>query len=181
MQSAKKIVSGETYEHYRYREELLRREEEKRRQAEKKLVEKQTKRIGRFLKGLVLCGFVFTALAGMIFKYAALYEAQYDVNNLKSEIAQEKMIIEEVKSTLDSTVSLDNVERVAMTELNMQYPKPEQIVYIKGNWHYSLNPVTTAVGTKVAEKPENQENLGGAVYDYILKLAFGGNNATKAK
>lgn len=180
MQAAKKNISVESYEHYRYREELLRREEEKRRQTEKRLVEKQAKHVGRFLKGLVLCGFVFTALAGMIFKYAALYEAQYDVNNLKTEIAQEKMTIEEIKSTLDSTVSLDNVERVAVTELNMQYPKPEQIVYIKGNWHYNLTPVANK-NSNHSETPVVKENLGGAVYDYILKVAFGGNNEPKVK
>lgn len=179
MQAARRSISSESYESFRYREELLRREEEKRRTAEKKLIEKQAKRIGRFLKGLVLCGFVFTILAAMIFKYAALYEVQYNVNNLKSEIDQTKMDIEEINSTLDSTVSLDNVERVAMTELGMQYPQAEQIVYIKGNWHYALDKQSVPAATAVAKKPK--ENLGGTVYEYILDVAFGGKNTPKVK
>ncbi len=176
---ARKLSANEAYEMYRIEQEALRRAEEKKRTEERKLMDQHAKKIGQFLRTLTLCGFVFATLAVMIVKYAALYEAQYQVNQLKSDIAQTKMDIEEVKSTLDSTVSLDNVERVAMSELGMQYPAPEQIIYIKGNWHYQLAP-KEATGQSVAKTQDKKENLGGYVYDYILKYAFGADGANKA-
>lgn len=178
MQAARKLDVYESYESYRYREMLQKREEEARRNEEKKLRDHQVKKVTRFLKTLSLCAFIFGALAVMVYSYAALYEQQYVVNGLKSDINQMTMDIEELKSTLDSTISLDNVERVAMTELNMQYPKPEQIVYIKSNWHYALDKPSQNkyLGKKDAN---NSENLSGHVYDYILKFAFGEKTTPK--
>lgn len=172
MQTARKLESFESYESYRYYEAIQKREEEAKRNAEKKMRDYQAKKVTRFLRTLLFCSFVFASLAAMIYQYSALYEQQYVVNGLKSDISQMTMDIEEVKSTLDSTVSLDNVERVAMTELNMQYPKPEQIVYIKSNWHYALDKPSQ---NKYLGKEENtkSENLSGHVYDYIVKFAFG--------
>lgn len=175
---ARKLNANDAYEAYRAEQEAIKRAEEFKRTQERKLMDQHAKKIGQFLKTLTLCGFIFAALAVMIVKYAALYEAQYQVNELKSEIAQTTMDIEEVKSTLDSTISLDNVERVAMSELGMQYPTPEQIIYIKGNWHYQLTP-RTATSQKLAAAQSKKENLGGYVYDYILKFAFGGNSTQK--
>ncbi len=46
---------------------------------------------------------------------------------------------EDLRVQLDSTIVLDNVEKVAVNELGMQYPQPEQIVYINSNWNYTLD------------------------------------------
>ncbi len=179
MQAARKLEAFESYESYQYRATLEKKNEEMQRKVEKMFSEKQAKKIARFLKMLMLCAFVFASLAVMIFNYATLYEKQYAVNGLKSEIEQTKMDVEEIKSTLDSTVSLDNVERVAVTELNMQYPKPEQIIYIKSNWHYALDkPIQNKYLSK--EEKSKNENLSGHVYDYILKFAFGEKTNLKA-
>ena len=172
MQAAKKMEVFDTYENYRYYETLQRRAEEVERNNDRKFRDCEAKKVTRFLKTLLFCSFIFASFAMMIYQYASLYEEQYVVNGLKSDIKQIGMDIEEVKSTLDSTVSLDNVERVAMTELNMQYPKPEQIVYIKSNWHYALDKPLQNKYLGKEEKNKN-ENLSENVYNYILKYAFG--------
>jgi cell division protein FtsL len=177
MQAARKLESFESYESYRYREALQKREENVKRNEEKKLRDHQVKKVTRFLKTLSLCAFIFGSLAVMVYNYAALYEQQYVINGLQTDINQMTMDIEEVKSTLDSTISLDNVERVAMSELNMQYPQPEQIVYIKSNWNYALDKPSQ--NKYLGKKEDKSENLSGHVYDYILKFAFGEKVETK--
>lgn len=181
MQAARQLESYESYESYRYRLLTQQMEEEKKRHAEKKMKDQSAKRIVHFIKGISFCSFVFLSLAAMIFQYSSLYEQQYVVNGLQNDIKQMNMDIEEVKSSLDTTISLDNVERVAMTELNMQYPKPEQIVYLQSNWHYALDKNS---GSKYLSKEDakKNENLSGQVYDYIMNFAFGSTNGTpKAK
>ena len=172
MQAARQLESYESYESYRYRLMTEQVEENKKRNAEKKMKDLSAKRIVRFIKGVSFCSFVFLSLAVMIYQYSTLYEQKYVVNGLNSEIKQMTMDIEEVKSSLDTTISLDNVERVAMTELNMQYPQPEQIVYLQSNWHYALDKDTR---TKYLSKEDakKNENLSGQVYDYIINFAFG--------
>lgn len=178
MQAARKHDVNDAYELYRVQEAARQRAENEKRLQEKKLMDKHAKRIGRTLKLITFFAFVFATLAVMILRYAALYEVQYKVNDISKEIAQTKMEIEEVKSNLDSTISLDNVERVAISELGMQYPKPEQIVYIDGNWHYALKESKVATQTAMTN-PKTHDNAILSVYDYILKFASGDTNQKK--
>lgn len=178
MQAARKHSVNEAYELYRVQEAARQRAENEKRLKEKKLMDMHAKRIGRTLKTISFFAFIFATLAVMILRYAALYEVQYKVNDISKEIAQTKMEIEEVKSNLDSTISLDNVERVAVSELGMQYPKPEQIVYIDGNWHYALKSAKVSPQAVAATNPSN-DNMILSVYDYILKFASGDTNQKK--
>lgn len=178
MQAARKHDVNEAYELYRVQEAARQRAENEKRLKEKKLMDLHAKRISRTLKTISFFAFIFVTLAVMILRYAALYEVQYKVNDIAKEIAQTKMEIEEVKSNLDSTISLDNVERVAVSELGMQYPKPEQIVYIDGNWHYGVNTVNASNQMVAAANP-NTDNKILSVYDYILKFASGDTNQKK--
>lgn len=172
MQAARHLESYESYESYRYRLMTHQMEEEKKRNMEKKMKDQSAKRIVHFIKGISFCAFVFLSFAVMIFQYSSLYEQQYAVNGLENDIKQMTMDIEEVKSSLDTTISLDNVERVAMTELNMQYPQPEQIVYLQSNWHYALDKDSRSKYLS-KEDTKTNENLSGQVYDYIMNFAFG--------
>ena len=80
------------------------------------------------------------------------------------------MDIDEIKANLDSTVSIDSVERVAIQELSMQYPKPEQIVYIKSNWHYALDKTDEIkYGEKVKKGMKTSQSA--SLYEYFMKIA----------
>lgn len=172
MQTARRQDHNHAYELYRIEQAAMARQEAEKKAREKMLRDKETKRITQTIKTYGFFLFVFAMLAVTILRYAALYEVQYKVNDLSKEIDQTNMEIEEVRAKLDNTISLDNVERVAMSELGMQYPKPEQIVYIDGTWHYNLNKQAKSNQTASATNPAH-DNLIQSVYDYIMAFAAG--------
>jgi cell division protein FtsL len=100
---------------------------------------KQRHRFAVTLRIIAFSALLFAMLSVVVIRYADVYEAKYHIHAMTSEIKQIHQEIEEINASMDSTVSLENVERVAVQELKMQYPQPEQIVYLTSNWKYSLD------------------------------------------
>ena len=86
--------------------------------------------------GIVL---IFAALSIIVYNYARINEVRYNIYSIKSEINQLNIEIEELNSKLDGTITLDNIEKIAIEDLGMQYPQPEQILYINSQWNYRLD------------------------------------------
>lgn len=170
MGAARKLVEYTSSEDYVHSMNKQFEEERRMKERYQKLQEARTKKTAQFIKTVVLFGAIFICLAFVVFRQAQVYQAQYEVAELEKDIKQTTMDIDEIKANLDSTISLDNVERVAMQELSMQYPKPEQIVYIKSNWHYALDKtggMTYGENVKKGKSAAKESNLFG----YFMKLA----------
>ncbi len=139
MLPARKIAKHDTYEAYHRQQH-----QEKMKKAadilEQKQKRYQRKRRLKFLaRSFAGCLLVFGMLSFLVMRYALIFEINYTINGLEREINEYTLQKEDLRVQLDSTVVLDNVEKVAMTELGMQYPQPEQIVYINSNWNYRLD------------------------------------------
>jgi cell division protein FtsL len=91
------------------------------------------------MKIIAFSALLFMALSYIVIRYANVYQAKYDINAMQKEARQIEQEIEEIRAAMDSTVSLENIERVAVQELKMQYPQPEQLVYLTSNWKYTLD------------------------------------------
>jgi cell division protein FtsL len=82
---------------------------------------------------------VFAVIFGsIIFQNSLVNEAKYDIFNLKSEIKSLNAKVEEMNAKIENHTELNNIEKIAIEELNMQYPSKEQMVYIDSNFHYVL-------------------------------------------
>lgn len=150
MLPARKIPTYDTYDEYRQqqRQDKMKKTSEL---LERKQRRYQRKRRAQFLvKAFAGCLLVFGMLSFLIMRYAIIFEVNYTINGLENEIAELELNKEDLSVRLDSTVVLDNVERVAMNELGMQYPQPEQIVYINSNWNYKLDDEFANLDTEPA-------------------------------
>lgn len=101
--------------------------------------QKQHRHLKTSLRIIALSAMLFIALSFLVIRFADVYEAKYQIHSMQKEIKQMNQEIEEIKASLDSTISLENIERVAIQELKMQYPQTEQVVYLTSNWNYALD------------------------------------------
>lgn len=139
MLPARKIPTYNTYEDY-HRQQHQEKMGKASELLEKKQRRYQRKRRVQFIvQSFLGCMLVFGLLSFLVMRYALIFEINYTINGLEKEIKEYTLQKEDLRVQLDSTVVLDNVERVAMNELGMQYPQPEQIVYINSNWNYKLD------------------------------------------
>ncbi len=136
---ARKPEYKELYTHYynKAREEKLRQSQLLLAQKNKK--HKTKRRIAFFKKSMAICFIVFGLLSLVLFRYAQIFEKNYNVEGLEHEIAKLKLEKESLQAQMDSVVVLENVEQVAIHDLGMQYPKAEQIVYLNQRWDYKLD------------------------------------------
>ncbi len=122
--------------HEQMRKEHLRKTREK--------LEEKTRRYKRKRKiqyvsvSLVACCLIFGLLSLLVFRYATIFEINYNIQGLEREIHLLELEKEDLYAQMDSTVVLKNVEMVAIHDLGMQYPKAEQIVYLNQRWDYKL-------------------------------------------
>jgi len=101
--------------------------------------------------------FVFAALSLIVYNYARINEVRYNIYSIKTEINQLNIEIEELNSKLDGTITLDNIEKIAIEDLGMQYPQPEQILYINSQWNYKLDDVEKDSEEKSIEISSNAD------------------------
>lgn len=73
---------------------------------------------------------VFSMSIIMISRYAYIAEINFNISNLEKEYKEILKQNDTMKVSLMSTVNLQTLEQVALDELNMQYPGPDQIVYV---------------------------------------------------
>ncbi len=117
------------------------------------------KRLASVSKTIFAALLMFASLALVVVMYANVYELKYHNYEYQKEIEEYKIEIEDLKSQLDSVVVLENVEKVAIEELNMQYPKQEQIIYINSNWNYKLDQEEEETVEEVKEKGVFSEGI----------------------
>ncbi|RDY28479.1 hypothetical protein CHL78_004645 [Romboutsia weinsteinii] len=67
---------------------------------------------------------------GNLYGYSAVSQLKYDIYYLEKELRQKEVALEEVKATLSNNTSVQEIEKKAKDELNMEYPKDDQIEYI---------------------------------------------------
>jgi cell division protein FtsL len=117
---------------------------------------------------------VFAVIFGsIIFQNSLVNEAKYDIFNLKAEIKSLNAKVEEMNAKIENHTELNNIERIATEELNMQYPSKEQLVYIDSNYNYALETpkFQTAEGSDVGTGNSSDQ----LVHDLVLAL-FRTNN-----
>ncbi len=74
--------------------------------------------------------FVFSVSIVMIAHYACLAEINFNINKLEKELKEVQKENSLLSVKLAQAINLQSLEKVALGELNMQYPDSEQIVYI---------------------------------------------------
>lgn len=100
---------------------------------------------------------LFAVIFGsIIFQNSLVNEAKYDIFNLKSEIKSLNAKVEEMNAKIENHTELNNIENIAINELNMQYPSKEQLVYIDSNFQYVLETPTHQTAEGVGEGIDNK-------------------------
>jgi len=80
-----------------------------------------------------------------IYKSSLVSEAKYDIFNLKSEIKTLNAKVEELSADIENQTELKNIEKIAVETLGMQYPAPEQMIYIDSTYHFVLAQANDAI------------------------------------
>lgn len=73
---------------------------------------------------------VLLVILGNIYGYAVISELKYDIHYLKKELRQVEISRDELKTEVDTNTSIQEIEKKAKEQLNMDYPKKDQIKYI---------------------------------------------------
>jgi len=89
----------------------------------------------------------------IVYRNSLVNEAKYDIFNMKSEIKSLNSDIEELSAAIENQTDIKTVEKIAIEELNMQYPKAEQYIYIGAPYYYAL----TKTDFDVAETDDTSE------------------------
>ena len=74
---------------------------------------------------------VFMTVIINICGYSVIGELKYSIGNLKKELRKEEIRLEEAKANADTKTSIQEIEKRAREELNMDYPTKNQIRYIQ--------------------------------------------------
>lgn len=96
--------------------------------------------------------FVFAVCILLITRYTIIAEMNFNINNLEKDYKNVVKENTDLNVQLMKTVNLDNLEKVALEKLNMQYADQSQYAYVKvpsldSNQHemqkdyYSINEV----------------------------------------
>lgn len=73
---------------------------------------------------------VFSLSIVMISRYAYIAEINFNISRLEKEYKEILKQNEALNVSLMSTINLQTLEKIALEELNMQYPEPDQIIYV---------------------------------------------------
>ena len=96
---------------------------------------KNKKRQGRKIKKFILRFGLFLScfliIIANICGYAVIGNLKYDIHYLKKELRQEEIRLDELRAKVDTNTSIREIEQRAKEELNMDYPKKNQIRYIE--------------------------------------------------
>lgn len=131
----------------------------------KQMANKNTKKVQlhRLINALTtIC--IVLAIAGLfsayVYKNSLVNEAKYDIFNLKAEIKSLNAEAEELSASIENQLELTNIEKIAVENLNMQYPSKEQMVYIESSYNYALAPVSLeAEPVAIAPVQENDASF----------------------
>lgn len=129
MMPARKYDYNESWQQIDY-DEVLKTEEPK------LLIRKKPKYCGSMFKVFLCMVIVVAVMVLLLQRYAVISETKYQIFDHKSRIKELQYQKEEMKAELDSAFVIEYVEKVAIEELNMQYPTASQVVYIGKESNY---------------------------------------------
>lgn len=66
-----------------------------------------------------------------IYGYSKVSELKYDIYYLKKDLNKKEILLNQLEVENNNSTSIDEIENKVREELNMDYPKDEQIEYIK--------------------------------------------------
>jgi len=66
-----------------------------------------------------------------MFRYSIISELKYEINTLTRDLDEIKNQKKEIEVQLEYSNRSDVIEKIAMEQLQMQYPSDDQIVYIE--------------------------------------------------
>lgn len=92
----------------------------------KKRKNKLLKKVSVLAMGICVMGVVISNICG----YVIMSQLKYEIGSLKKELNKEEIILGEVRVKADTNTSIQEIEAKAKEELNMDYPKDNQIRYI---------------------------------------------------
>jgi|GEM_PF-1712616 len=129
------------------------------------------KRVAFFMKAAIGIIAVFGMLSLVVYRYAMINEVKYNIYSLENEINALNIQIEELNTKLDGSIVLETIERQAIDELGMQYPQPEQIVYLNSHWNYSLDDhETIVIASNTVEESLIDERTVNTVKSFAVKI-----------
>ena len=88
---------------------------------------KLKKRISIFFISISTLVFLIWSIGG----YVLVSDLKYEIHYLKQDLRKEEIRLEELKAKVDTSTSIQEIEKRAKEELNMDYPKKNQIRYIE--------------------------------------------------
>lgn len=81
--------------------------------------------------------FFFTAILMLgvcicnIYGYSVVSELKYDIHYLNKDLNKKEILLNQLEVENNNSTSIDEIENKVKEELNMDYPKDEQVEYIK--------------------------------------------------
>jgi len=118
---------------------------------------------------IVLC--IILIAAAMIFlllRYTEITEIKYRINKINNEISAVETEIQHLKAELDQLIRSDIIEEKAIEDLNMQYPKYEQMVFLSLD---SQVNTTLSLAEENTSIDNNQEENSNGIF-YGIKKSF---------
>lgn len=136
----------------------------KKRRLEKEKEKKAAVHTFKNVIGSIILVIVMLSMFSMIvYRNSMVNAAKYEIFNLKTEINTRNTQIEELKASLESCTDIKTVESIAINELNMQYPKKEQYVYIQGTKQFALNDEAAPLASSTSVDGEVKEEGAGVL------------------
>lgn len=87
-------------------------------------------KIKKIIFSSIFIALVFLVILGNIYGYSVISKLKYDIHYLKKELREVEISRDELKTEVYTNTSIQEIERNAKEQLNMDYPKKEQIKYI---------------------------------------------------
>lgn len=85
-------------------------------------------------KNIVICFSavgVFGILVANLYGYSEVSKLKYDIHYLKQDLRKKEVLLEQLNVKVNDKTSIEEIEKKAKEELNLDYPKKEQIQYIE--------------------------------------------------
>ncbi len=85
------------------------------------------------LKAVILLMLVFTALFLIIYRYGEMIDLNYDITSLNNELREKTAVNSSLYADLDRTNNINDIKNIAETKLDMNKPRPDQLIYLDVN------------------------------------------------
>lgn len=115
------------------------------------------------VSSIILLGAIAASMILILLRYTQITETKYNINVLNKQINVLENDIQQLKANIDSLTRSDVIENKAINELNMQYPKYEQMVFLEEN--FTSDDITTTVQSDESIKILSDKKT---VTDYIV-------------